>query len=192
MDKLRLGPDDWMRAARRALLQGGPAAVRVETLASKLKVTKGSFYWHFRDRAELLDAILREWEDETEQFARVDSQADVRAAVESLIAEIGRRIVASERGDAPSDAAIFAWSAVSPGVARRVARVEEERLALLERLVGSRQRAELAYLCYLGFIDRRRRVRGMSEHFGEVMNQMFTLLSREPGIVHANARRRTA
>src|SRR5262245_7462490 len=56
---------DWLRAARLALRRRGPDAVRVEPLARALGVTKGSFYWHFRDRSDLLEALLKEWEDET-------------------------------------------------------------------------------------------------------------------------------
>jgi AcrR family transcriptional regulator len=186
MEKRRLDRDDWLRAARRALLRGGPAAVRVETLAAQLKVTKGSFYWHFRDRAELLETILREWEAETaELVSRVNAYADAREGVTWLLEEVGRRVVVSERGEAPSDAAIFAWSAVAPAVARRVARVETERLEFFERFTGSRERGELAYLCYLGFLDRRRRVPGMSHRFKTVMEALLALvaepqLEREP------------
>ena len=54
-----------MRAARLALLHRGADGVRVEVLARELGVTKGSFYWHFRDRADLLEALLVEWEEET-------------------------------------------------------------------------------------------------------------------------------
>ena len=61
----RLGKDDWLRAARRALLIRGPNGVRVEPLARDLGVTKGSFYWHFSDRDDLLEALLVEWEQET-------------------------------------------------------------------------------------------------------------------------------
>jgi len=53
-----LGQDDWLRAARLALLRGGVEAVRVEKLARDLGVTKGSFYWHFKDRDELLELLL--------------------------------------------------------------------------------------------------------------------------------------
>lgn len=178
MDKKRLDRDDWLRAGRRALLRGGHSAVRVETLAAQLKVTKGSFYWHFRDRAELLETILREWEAETvELVSRVGAHADPRAGVAWLLDEVARRVVVSERGDAPSDAAIFAWSAVAPAVARRVARVEEERLAFFRRLTGSPEHGELAYLCYLGFIERRRRVPGMAQRFKAVMQAMLALVS---------------
>jgi AcrR family transcriptional regulator len=61
MDKRgRLEKKDWMRAARLTLLEGGPSAVRVETLARKLRVSKGSFYWHFKNREALLESLLRE------------------------------------------------------------------------------------------------------------------------------------
>lgn len=53
-----------MRAARRALLVGGPEAVRIEPLAAALGVTKGSFYWHFRDLDEFLEALTRRWAEE--------------------------------------------------------------------------------------------------------------------------------
>jgi AcrR family transcriptional regulator len=178
MDAKKLSREDWLRAARRALLKGGAAATSVEGLARTLGVTKGSFYWHFRDRAEILDTLLYEWEHETsELFARADAHADVREGLQWLIAESGRRVLASERGEAPSDAAIFAWSASAPRVARCVAKVEQIRLAFLARAVGSSERGELVYLVYLGFLDRRRRVPGMAPRYGDVMQSMFALVT---------------
>jgi AcrR family transcriptional regulator len=50
------------RGHARALAAGGPDAVRVDRLAQTLHVTRGGFYWHFEDRAALLDAILDAWE----------------------------------------------------------------------------------------------------------------------------------
>jgi AcrR family transcriptional regulator len=183
MDKQKLDRDDWLRAARRALLRGGHTAVRVETLAAQLNVTKGSFYWHFRNRAELLEAIVQEWEAETnEQLATVNAYADIYAALQWLLTETGRRVIASERGDAPSDAAIFAWATVAPAIARRVARVEAQRLAFLARVTGSAEHGELWYLCYVGFLDRRRRVPEMSQRFPEVMGKMLTLVMTPRGV----------
>ena len=48
------GNDDWVEAARSAMVEGGIDAVAVEPLARRLGVTKGSFYWHFKDRRALL------------------------------------------------------------------------------------------------------------------------------------------
>src|SRR3954470_2523516 len=52
----------WIDEGLRALAAGGPDAVRIETLAQALGVTKGGFYWHFDDRRALLDEMLDTWE----------------------------------------------------------------------------------------------------------------------------------
>jgi AcrR family transcriptional regulator len=177
MENGRLGKEHWLRAARRALLHGGPAGVRIEQLARDLGVTKGSFYWHFRDRKDLLEALLREWEDETSSmFAETAAHGSLREGLEWLMEEVGRRVIASERGEMPSDAAMFGWAATSPEVAKRVNRVERERMDFLTRVAGSAERAEFAYLAYVGFITRRRRVRGLAERFPAVAAQMLAMI----------------
>jgi AcrR family transcriptional regulator len=57
------GAAQWVAAAFDALAEGGIALVRVELLARRLKLTKGSFYWHFADRPALLAAMAAEWRD---------------------------------------------------------------------------------------------------------------------------------
>ena len=57
-----LSPADWSRAAFRALALGGVEAVAVEPIAAELGATKGSFYWHFKNRDALIAATLEEWE----------------------------------------------------------------------------------------------------------------------------------
>lgn len=53
--------DAWIRAAVDLLAQEGIAGLRVERLAHRLGVTKGSFYWHFKDRRELHLTVLERW-----------------------------------------------------------------------------------------------------------------------------------
>lgn len=53
----------WITAAIDVLAEDGIAGLRVEVLAKRLKVTKGSFYWHFQDRRDLLMAMLTEWKE---------------------------------------------------------------------------------------------------------------------------------
>jgi AcrR family transcriptional regulator len=166
MERTHLKKKDWMRAARIALLNGGPEAVRVERLASSLKVTKGSFYWHFKDRGAILEALLREWEEETSTIAaEALSRRTPREALSVVFAEIKERVVLSERGEAPSDAAIFAWASVSPKVGKRVNKVEQQRIAVLTSLTGLPDRSQLAYLALIGFLMRRRRVPEAAESF---------------------------
>jgi AcrR family transcriptional regulator len=128
-----LDRNDWLKAARLALLQGGVGAVRVEKLALDLNVTKGSFYWHFKDREELLEALLREWEDEKQLVFDLLENPDLRTGLRDFFRELERRVTVSERGEWPSDAAIFAWAAVSPGVARRANKEEAVRIRLLKK-----------------------------------------------------------
>src|SRR5256885_9198882 len=52
----------WIEEGLRALGVGGPDAVRIETLAQALGVTKGGFYGHFDDRGALLEEMLDAWE----------------------------------------------------------------------------------------------------------------------------------
>jgi AcrR family transcriptional regulator len=51
----------WVQEALNVLAASGVDGVRVEIMARTLGVTKGSFYWHFKDRSELLDRVLQEW-----------------------------------------------------------------------------------------------------------------------------------
>jgi AcrR family transcriptional regulator len=153
-----LGKADWLRAARIALMHGGVEAVRVEKLARTLRVTKGSFYWHFKNRGEILEALLHEWEEERDVISNLFDKEDIRPALAELFSEVGRRVKASPCGDAPSDAAIFAWAAISPDVADRVNKEEAIRIRLFKQAFGQNDLALYVYMAYLGFIVRRQRV----------------------------------
>ena len=58
-----LDRDAWVAGATEVLAEEGIAGLRVEVLAKRLKVTKGSFYWHFTDRRDLLLAVLSHWKE---------------------------------------------------------------------------------------------------------------------------------
>ena len=60
----RLGREDWIRAALELLVTAGVEGVKIVPLAERLGVTSGSFYWHFKNRRELHDALLEYWERE--------------------------------------------------------------------------------------------------------------------------------
>ncbi len=57
----QLSRDDWIVAALRVLVDEGIEAVQIARLARDLNVTRGSFYWHFKERKDLLAALLEEW-----------------------------------------------------------------------------------------------------------------------------------
>src|SRR6266513_2865281 len=94
----RLSVSDWMRAARLALLRSGPDG----------------------DRADLLEALVAEWEAEASLLSDALGTSDPAADLRKILLEVERRTHASERGEWPSDTAIFAWAAVDPAIAKRV------------------------------------------------------------------------
>ena len=57
----KLSREDWINRGLQVLAEEGMEAVRVEPLAKRLNVTKGSFYWHFKNRQALLLEILQAW-----------------------------------------------------------------------------------------------------------------------------------
>ncbi|MDO5706009.1 MAG: TetR/AcrR family transcriptional regulator, partial [Paracoccus sp. (in: a-proteobacteria)] len=59
----RGSPDGWLDAAQAVLLETGVDAVKVQGLAKRLNLSRTSFYWFFKDREALLDALLTRWRD---------------------------------------------------------------------------------------------------------------------------------
>lgn len=70
----RLTRDDWLDEAFRAVVVGGFDNVKVLALAEKLKVTRGSFYWHFTDHADLIGSLLMRW-----KLAQLDLDAKLKS-----------------------------------------------------------------------------------------------------------------
>jgi len=172
-----LTPEDWLRAARLGLLRGGVEAVRVEKLARELRVTKGSFYWHFKDRDELLELLLREWESEVPEMLSHVARGSRLERVHWLVRLLEKRVKLSEEGKVPSDAAIFAWASVDREVARRVNQAEGQRIRLLKHFIGGRNRIELFYLVWLGFVARGQRVPESRKRFPEIGRFLIESLS---------------
>jgi AcrR family transcriptional regulator len=61
----QLSPQDWIAAAMSHLVNHPIDAVRVDVLAKQIGMTRGSFYWHFTDREDLLQRLLQTWRKTT-------------------------------------------------------------------------------------------------------------------------------
>ena len=86
----QLDRDGWIEGAIEVLADEGLAGMRVETLAKKLGVTKGSFYWHFKDRQDLLLAVLQTWKDGRLRDIDKQSETEPGKEREQLLAIIER------------------------------------------------------------------------------------------------------
>lgn len=171
--------EDWLEAAVRAFRQSGVDAVRVEALARDLGVTKGSFYWHYKDRAELLDALLRLWEEETTGL--VEKATLVRDPLARVLRFF--ELVARGRGQLP-DTEFFAWARRDARVAARTSATEQRRVNFIRDQIEAAglvereavRRAEAGYLATLGWIERASRRQDSAEAFQQFTNYLFRWL----------------
>lgn len=56
--KKRMTREDWLRRALEVVATKGHAKLRIHELVTHLGVTRGSFYWHFKDRDEFVRALV--------------------------------------------------------------------------------------------------------------------------------------
>jgi AcrR family transcriptional regulator len=125
----------WIDEGLRALAAGGPDAVRIETLAQALGVTKGGFYWHFDDRRALLEEMLDTWERVMidEVIERIEGEGgDARAKLQRLfvLALLSDELLGIEL-------AIRDWARREKTVAKRLRRVDNRRMDYMRSLFGA-------------------------------------------------------
>jgi AcrR family transcriptional regulator len=125
----------WIEEGLRTLALGGPDAVRIESLARALGVTRGGFYWHFADRPALLEEMLDTWERVSvdEVIERVESEGgDARAKLRRLSA-----LAAASDEPLRIDLAVRDWARHEQTVADRLRRVDNRRMDYMRSLFGS-------------------------------------------------------
>ncbi len=123
---------DWLRAALRRLARHGIEGVRVEPLAKDLGVTKGSFYWHFGDRKDLLDALLDEW-SETATESVIDRAEE--AGTDPLARLERLTMIASEGFNAQLELALRDWGRRDRLVGRVIEEVDGRRMDYVRQLL---------------------------------------------------------
>lgn len=154
-----LTPDDWIAAATEVLVDQGIDRVRVDLLASALGVTRGSFYWHFRDREDLLRRVLQAWRAQaTENLtARLErAHADPMEQLRDVISLPFRGRAAARA--ARIELAIRAWArrdemarhAVDEADAARIGYIAQIFSSLGFGILEARSRAFLLYAYVVG------------------------------------------
>jgi AcrR family transcriptional regulator len=150
----RLDEAAWIECALDVLAEQGIDGVRVEILAKLLNVTKGSFYWHFRDRDALLEAILNEWRRQATLriIARLDQTEQTPAGRLRHLIKLPFQGARSERG-ANVELSLRLWGRRDPRAAAALAEVDQLRMSYIESLfrdsgfdaARAKARAVLAY-----------------------------------------------
>lgn len=126
-----LTKDDWIRAAMELLRTRGIEGVRVLTLAQKLRVSRGSFYWHFENRQDLLDSMLDWWDREmTDPVIKLANAT--RGGAEKRLLVAGESILRD--GYADYELAVRSWADGDKQAARVLRRVLNKRLNYISSL----------------------------------------------------------
>jgi AcrR family transcriptional regulator len=149
----RLTKDDWITHGLRTLANDGANALKVGPMAASLEVSRGSFYWHFRDIADVRSQLLRSWQERsTDQVIR---DLDAAKGEPDRLKHLMKRAFPAKRH---LDRAIRSWAAEDDEVARLVASVDARRVAYIAKMlvaagVDSKKalpRAAFMYWAYLG------------------------------------------
>ncbi|MGE0424296.1 MAG: TetR/AcrR family transcriptional regulator [Reyranellaceae bacterium] len=152
----RLGKADWIAHGLRTLARDGANALKVGPLAEGLKVSRGSFYWHFRDIADFQAQLLQQWQERaTDQVIR---SLAARKGEPGLLRELMQSAFTSGRR---LDHAIRSWAAADRAVAAIVASVDARRVSQIADLLveagvaaeHARHRAAFLYWAYLGQVS---------------------------------------
>lgn len=175
----RADRDTWIIGAREALIAGGIASVKVAPLAESLGLTTGSFYWHFKGREDLLNALLEDWAStNTEAMKQACAIEDPDAAINALV-----EVWLTENGFSSNyDSAVRDWARVSKAVDEAVRKVDRARIAMLENVFRrfgydrerANVRARVMYYHQVGYyamniIEGPKLRRGLLQYYLEVL-----------------------
>ena len=150
----------WIEAAFEGLIESGVEAVRIMPLAKKLNLSRTSFYWFFKDREELLTALITRWR--TKNTGNLVTQAEAYA---ESIAEATLNVFDCWHNpdlfDSRLEYAIRSWALQSPDVSAEVKAADVIRLDALANMFvrfdyGLRAadvRARTIYLTQIGYIS---------------------------------------
>jgi AcrR family transcriptional regulator len=149
----RLTKPDWIRHGLSVLAAEGAGALKVGPMADGLKVSRGSFYWHFRDIADFRAQLLQAWQEEATD--RVIRDLEARKDRPDRLKQLMRRAFASSRR---LERAIRSWAAQDRAAAAAVSSVDTRQVAYIASMLvqagvdgqKAQRRAAFLYWAYLG------------------------------------------
>jgi AcrR family transcriptional regulator len=156
----RGSPEAWLEAAYEALLGSGVDAVKILPLAKRLGLSRTSFYWFFKDREELLDALLARWREKNTGNIIKQCEAYAESIAEAML-NIFDCWLDKDLFDSKFEFAVRSWSLQSSEILEEVQKADNLRLDALRRMMmrfGHKEntadvRARTTYLIQIGYIS---------------------------------------
>lgn len=152
--------EGWLEAAYEGLIESGVEAVRIMPLAKKLNLSRTSFYWFFKDREELLAALLERWRVKNTDNLVGQTQAYAESIAEAIL-NVFDCWLNPALFDSQFEFAVRSWALQEPRVAAQVEIADKARLAALAEMfvrfgyeaLPADVRARSMYLTQIGYIS---------------------------------------
>ncbi len=154
----RVTREDWLAHARDTLVRDGAAEVKILTLAERMQVSRSSFYWYFRSRDDLLQALLAEWE--ARNTARIAEHCALPARnITEAVCNFFRCFVNPAHFDSGLDFAVREWSRRDEALRARVDAADSARIAAVTEMFARHgyeaaeadARGRILYFMQLGY-----------------------------------------
>ncbi|NIY74845.1 TetR/AcrR family transcriptional regulator [Thalassospira sp. HF15] len=150
----------WLNAAYDALIETGVDGVKIQPLAKRLSLSRTSFYWFFKDRKELLGALLDLWREKNTGNLIKQAEAYAETVSEAMLNIIDCWLMA-DLFDARLEFAVRSWAVQSSDVMAEIEKADQQRLDALAKLFTrfgqdarmADVRARTIYLVQIGYIS---------------------------------------
>jgi len=156
----RGSPEVWLQAASDALLEHGVEAVKIQPLAKRLGISRTSFYWFFKDREELLSALVARWRDKNTGNLIQQTQAYAESLAEAML-NVFDCWLNKNLFDSQFEFAVRSWALQAPEILSEVRQADQMRIEALTRMfvrfgfdeTVADVHARTTYLVQIGYIS---------------------------------------
>ncbi|MCP4183366.1 MAG: TetR/AcrR family transcriptional regulator [Hyphomicrobiales bacterium] len=150
--------EDWLTSAMDILIADGVGEVKVLAIARKLGVSRSSFYWYFKSRQDLLDALLEYWQ--ATNTAALVKQSEISAkTITEAVCNVFRCFVNPDLFNNALDFAVRDWARRSPQVRKTLDHSDQVRVDALDSMfsrfgydkIEALTRARILYFMQIGY-----------------------------------------
>lgn len=150
----------WLDAAYDSLLESGVDSVKILPLAKRLNLSRTSFYWFFKDREELLSALISRWREKNTGNLVKQAGAYAESLAEAML-NIFDCWLNKELFDSQLEFAVRSWALQSPEIQAEVHAADQTRMDAISRMFmrfgyddgAADVRARTTYLVQIGYIS---------------------------------------
>ena len=150
--------EDWLNVALDVLISDGVDQVKVLSLAERMAVSRSSFYWYFKSRQDLLDALLEQWQASNTAAMVAQAEAPART-ITGAVCNVFRCTADPALFNLPLDFAVRDWARRSGHVRRLLDQSDSRRVDALSAMFArfgyapadAETRARVLYFMQLGY-----------------------------------------